>query len=66
MQTRYRVTNPDGSVFWQPLFQFYWRCAHYPSALANFFRRDLCEHGCHKAELLWHDNGFHNQRGETR
>lgn len=29
-----------------PPFQHYWRCAHYPSAIDNYFSRDKCEHGC--------------------
>jgi hypothetical protein len=42
------------------LFQYYWRCAHYPSALTNFFeRRPRCEWMCHTQELRWYHGGEH-------
>jgi hypothetical protein len=42
------------------LFQHYWRCAHHPSAIENFFdHRTTCEWGCHEQTLLWHHSGFH-------
>jgi hypothetical protein len=42
-----------------PAFQKYWRCAHYPSAMTNFFStRQTCEWDCHTTELQWHHSGF--------
>jgi hypothetical protein len=50
-----------------PEFQNFWRCAHHPSAIANYFaKRIVCENGCHAAELHWQDNGFHQLRGESQ
>ena len=40
--------------------QRYWRCAHHPSAIENFFeKRTLCEWDCHTQELMWFHNGTH-------
>jgi hypothetical protein len=42
------------------LHQHYWRCAHHPSAIDNFFeRRTLCVFECHAQLLEWHHNGMH-------
>jgi hypothetical protein len=39
-------------------YQFFWRCAHHPSAIDNFFSETRsCGWGCHLAELKWHHNG---------
>ena len=39
-------------------FQRTWRCEHHPSAIDNWGDcRPFCEHGCHKSELRWYDNG---------
>jgi hypothetical protein len=36
----------------------YWRCIHHPSLIENMKdHRYVCEHGCHKSELRWYDNG---------
>ena len=41
-------------------FQHYWRCAHYPSAIDNFFDgRTACEWMCHTTPLHSYDSGFH-------
>ena len=41
-------------------FQHYWRCAHYPSAIDNFFDgRTACEWGCHAQALRSHHSGVH-------
>lgn len=41
-------------------FQHYWRCAHHPSSIANFFeKRTTCEWECHTQELRWYHNGEH-------
>ena len=43
-----------------PEFQHYWRCAHHPSSIANFFeKRTTCEWGCHTQELQWYHGGVH-------
>jgi len=40
----------------------YWRCAHYPSAIENFFStRRTCEWGCHTTTLEWHHSGVNPQ-----
>jgi hypothetical protein len=40
--------------------QRYWRCAHHPSAIENFFDgRKECQWECHKQELHWYHNGTH-------
>lgn len=40
--------------------QFFWRCAHHPSAIENFFeKRTTCEWGCHTQELKWYHHGMH-------
>jgi hypothetical protein len=40
--------------------QMYWKCAHHPSALENFFGdRYTCEWMCHTQELRPHHSGFH-------
>jgi hypothetical protein len=41
-------------------FQHYWRCAHYPRGLENFFtNRTTCEWGCHTTKLSWYHGGMH-------
>lgn len=41
-------------------FQHYWRCAHHPSAIDNFFeKRATCEWQCHETPLRSHDSGIH-------
>jgi len=43
-----------------PPFQYYWRCAHHPSAIDNFFEKLAgCEWMCHAQELRWHHSGAH-------
>lgn len=43
-----------------PTYQRYWRCAHHPSALQNFFaRRYACEWGCN--EMKPQRDGKHPQ-----
>ncbi len=40
--------------------QYFWRCAHHPSAINNFFvERSTCEWSCHTQELKWHHGGVH-------
>lgn len=60
-QARYTVKVTPigaGTVNAGASFQEFWRCKHYPSSIDNFFNRELvCEHGCHKSELRWFDNG---------
>jgi hypothetical protein len=42
----------------KPPYQKFWRCAHYPSAISNFFStRQTCEWDCHTQDLRWHDHG---------
>lgn len=44
----------------QPEFQNFWRCAHHPSAIDNFFGGFLsCERGCHNTPIFWHHAGVH-------
>lgn len=44
----------------QPEFQHFWRCAHYPLSIENFFSgRTTCEWGCHTQELKWWHCGVH-------
>jgi hypothetical protein len=44
------------------MFQHYWRCAHHPSAIQNFFeQRNSCEWCCEESRLLWHHGGEHPQ-----
>jgi len=38
--------------------QRFWRCEHHLSAIDNWGDcHPFCEHGCHKSELRWFDNG---------
>ncbi len=54
-QVRHAGTPPP-----PPPFQYFWRCAHYPSALDNFqANRTTCEWECHTQELKWYNHGFH-------
>jgi hypothetical protein len=51
----FRRTEPAPSSF-----QSFWRCAHYPSAINNFFAgRTSCGWLCHTQELQWHHGGEH-------
>lgn len=43
----------------EPCKQAFWKCAHYPSSIDNFFNADSCEHGCDRTELRWYHNGCH-------
>lgn len=44
----------------EPQFQHYWRCAHHPIAIKNFFEgRTECEWECHLTELKWYHSGVH-------
>jgi hypothetical protein len=48
-------------------FQYFWRCAHHPSAIENFFDvRTMCDRGCHAERLRWHHNGTHQLPGTWR
>lgn len=41
-------------------FQHYWRCAHHPSCIENFFEsRQRCEWDCHTTALHSTDSGYH-------
>lgn len=41
-------------------FQRFWRCAHHPSAIENFYDgRTTCEWDCHTTTLQPHHGGFH-------
>lgn len=41
-------------------FQYFWRCAHHPRAIENFFeKRVTCELDCHTTNLEWHHRGIH-------
>lgn len=52
--------NAPRELYPQPAVQLFWRCAHHPSALVNFFaQRAVCQLDCHRTELRWHDNGTH-------
>lgn len=40
--------------------QRFWRCAHHPSAIDNFFGAlTTCEWGCHDEALRWYHRGNH-------
>lgn len=42
--------------------QHFWRCAHHPSAIDNFFEtRITCEWQCHETQLKSFDSGFHQR-----
>lgn len=41
-------------------FQNFWRCAHHPSAMENFFTDiTACEWECHTQKLEWYHSGEH-------
>jgi len=41
-------------------YQHFWRCAHYPSAMTNFFLNlKKCEWSCNEQPLRWHHLGSH-------
>jgi hypothetical protein len=41
-------------------FQYFWRCAHHPSSIDNFFAgRTECMWECHTQELKWYHGGVH-------
>lgn len=41
-------------------FQYFWRCAHHPSAIDNFFEhRGLCEWDCQAQPLQSYHSGVH-------
>ena len=43
-----------------PLFQNFWRCAHHPSAINNFYdKRTSCEYMCQSVPLEWWHGGMH-------
>lgn len=45
-----------------PTVQHYWRCAHHPSAIENFFAKPQllgCEWDCQTQSLRWYHNGEH-------
>jgi hypothetical protein len=40
--------------------QYFWRCAHHPSSIVNFFdSRTECMWECHTQELKWYHGGVH-------
>jgi hypothetical protein len=59
------VKNLTSPVAWNikpvdddPNIQWFWRCAHFPSSMANFYdKREHCDWRCDTNELRWFHNG---------